>query len=360
MNWKRTAIKAALSALLVLLIQEVYDSFEARIESPRPPPQSVALTCVTAGLPDLAVLCKAIPSPSKIQGGYIDFGDGLPHSMIGRTLTDSSEGKISSGKQLSVEQDTAEDGSDAVIRFYRKYKEPGAYRVNLVVIGEDGSYAGANHDVMVSRSEELEDDFRVTRVKVVAISEDAQEQPIEVPVAYRLSVHNLIYYEDRSYTVTVNPDPNWVLSRCEPFEESSSRFASRPKSPTLSLSREIGEFKFELESSPFFSGSKDGYLYGTIRCSQVPEHTVKSTQTESEFLVDQFGIIEIDLDAASNPMVVNAEAGNWELDIDGRTRPAHHWNQDYVYRQVRISLIDIPIIPPEVRRHKLYLRIERR
>lgn len=360
MKWKPTAKKAALSALMVLLIHELYDKLEARIESVPPPPLSVVLTCVTAGLPDLAVLCKFIPSQTEVQG-YIDFGDGRTHKTIHQAALAGSAAKPSLGKQLSVEQDTAEGGWDPAVRLYWEYKEPGSYRVNLVLIGEDGSYTGAHQDVRVSRSEELEDEFRVRYMKVTAIGDDAKEQPKEVPVAYRLSVHNLIFYEERSYTVEVNPDPNWVLNDDCEFEKSSSRFASIAPDPNPKISRGVARFKFDLESSPFVSGSEDGYLYGTIKCKQLPEEAVNEVE-KSEFSVDRLGITEVDLDndSDSNPMVVNTKAGNWELNIDGTSLEQRPWNQDYVYGRVRIRLIDIPIIPPERRRQKLYLRIEPR
>ena len=363
MNRKRIAT-LVVSALLAASIDFVYHQISARLEAPRTPPPSVALTCVTAGLPDLAVVCKFNPWPSEIEGGFVDFGDGRPPLMLGSALTGGGD-KLPSEKQVATEQDLPDNDLGSVGPFYWKYRDPGSYRVNLVVTDKDGLRARDHQSVTVALSDELQDEINVQHVDIVAFQEsdksETLEQPLEKQVAYRLSVHNLIFYERRSYSVKVRPDPNWILTRCVPFEKSSSYLESRLRGLTDSMfSEQVAEFTFDLESSPFFSGSEDGYLYGTIKCWQIQEGNIATKlekELEPELPIDRFGIIERDLGDKGNPMVVSGN-GNWQLKIKGRNTGMRPWTEDYVHGQVRIRLVDPTLIPPEIRRDKLYLRIE--
>lgn len=362
------------SALLAGLVEmTVLMSFKG-LESP-PIPPSVALTCTTAGLPDLAIVCKVTPWTSdreEIRKWSIDFGDGRQPG---------GADKLSSGNSDATEQDQPDEDLGSDRSFYWKYRDAGSYRVSVRVTDKNGMSARDIQDVTVALSEKLQDEINVQRVKIMAFKEQDEseqdeseqkglEQSKEVPVAYRLGVHNFIFYEERAYKVEVKPDSNWRLTKCEEFERSSSRFVSyknRPNPGTPEITEEgVAIFKFNLESSPFFSGSDDGYLYGTIRCWQIHEGNIEAEidkELESEFPIDRLGIIEVDLGGESNPISVSGrreeeQIGGWELRLDGRNTYFLPWPTEYVHDRVRITPLDIPLIPLDIRRHKLYLRVE--
>lgn len=314
------------------------------VEIVRPPPLPplVALSCTTSGLPDLAVVCQLRLSQSTALGTRIDFGDGR---------------SVDLGGQVRDDQDAQDSDTSPPTSIYHKYSEPGPYRINVLVRGDRGTQAQAHQDVRVSYSDELDREIQLTALEVIAYGNDERSAPLKVPVNYRLGVHNLIFYEQKTYTVRFTPSPGWVIRKCDDLEVTDKYFFLWGN---LKYTQTEGTYRFELQSSPFFSGSEDGYLYANIPCIEYPEEVVKRAEIESVLPIKRYGVIEATL-GNTNPMVAySTHEGDWKAKFSrGSNTPTDaRWSEPIKYRGVRLTLIDPPLIPADVRRNRVYLRIE--
>ena len=307
------------------------------------PPPLVALSCTTAGLPDLAVVCQLSLSQSTARETLIDFGD---------------RRSVRFGGQVRDDQDAQDSDTSPPTSIYHKYSEPGPYRINVLVIGDRGTQAQAHQDVRVSYSDELDREIQLTALEVIAYGDDEKSAPLRVPVNYRLGVHNLIYYEQKTYTVRFTPSPGWIIRNCDDDLEVTDEYFFL--GGNLNYTQTGGTYKFELQSSPFFSGSEDGYLYATIPCTEYLEEGVKSAKIKSALPIKRYGVIEATL-GNTNPMVADSNhEGDWKVKFSrGSNTPTDaKWSEPIKYGGVRLTLVDPPLIPADVRRNRVYLRIE--
>ena len=310
---------------------------------PPPLPPLVVLSCTTSGLPDLAVVCQLRLSQSTTRRRVIYFGDGE---------------SVDLGGQARDDQDAQDSDTSPPTSIYHKYREPGPYRISVLVTGDHGIPVEDHQDVTVSYSDELEREIRLTDLEVIAYGDEKRSAPLKVPVNYRLGVHNLIFYEQKTYTVRFTPSPGWVIRECDDALEVTDEYFFLWGN--LNYTQTGGTYKFELQSSPFFSGSEDGYLYANISCIEYPEEVVKRAGIESALPIKRYGIIEAAL-GNTNPMVAyTSHEGDWKVKFSrGSNTPTDaKWSEPIKYGGVRLTLVDPPLIPADVRRNRVYLRIE--
>lgn len=332
----------AFTVVLGLLLKGLQVS---QLLQPPPVPPVAVLSCTTAGLPDLAVVCSVGPSQSTIATTTINFGDGRSVDL-GRQVYDAQESQDAQRHQ-------------SFTSVYQKYRDPGLYRINLVVKGDDGIMARDHQDVRVFYSDELEREIRLTDLEVTAYGDDERSVPLNVPVNARLGIHNLIFYEQRRYTVPFAPSPGWIIRDCDDDLEVTDKYFFL--GGKLTHAKTEGTYRFTLQSSPFFSGSEDGYLYANISCLEYPREVVKSAKLESDLSIKRYGIIEATL-GSSNPMVAytsHEQPGDWQVKFSGVKAPTTaRWSDPIKYRGFRLTLVDLPLVPADTRRNRVYLRIE--
>ena len=325
--------------------------------SSSPPPLAV-LTCMTAGLPDLTVVCDA--QGFDFNNGRVNFGDGRPEMKF--------QGAKASDETAKASDETAKAVSSK--RFFWRYRNPGQYRVNLVVTGKAGS-GSAWQEVEVSRSDRLKKSIDVKKLAIKGrISSDIVKAKKEFDVARKLSAHRIFGDSWKSYSIVFQADPEWVfdVDGCT-FRKTSSRFADyeylkstspEKKDHVIVLADEDEDrvtFEFELESSSFFRGSEDGWLYGTLECTQIASMsgTIES-ESEKPFSIERYGIHEVNLkrNEAENPVLFKEDA-----EVEWQMSESRKKLGDIVrIGEDNISLVDIPIIPREERRFNAYLKIE--
>ena len=319
---------------------------------PPPVPPVAVLSCTTSGLPDLAVVCYVGPSQSTIVATTINFGDGRSVPLRRQVYDD--------------QEDQGAQRHQSVTSVYQKYREPGLYRINLVVTDDDGIMAEDHQDVRVSYSDELEREIRLIDLEVTAYGDDERSVPLNVPVNARLGIHNLIFYEQRRYTVPFAPSPGWVIRDCDKDLQVTDKYFFL--GGNLEYTETEGTYIFSLQSSPFFSGSEDGYLYANISCREYPEEVVKSATIKAEQSIRRYGIIEVAL-GNSNPMVGTSheaddmtsdeQLGDWKVKFSGDKAPiTAKWSEPIKYRGFRLTLVDLSPVPAHVRRNRAYVRIE--
>lgn len=345
---KSHAYIGAFTVVLGLLLKGLQVS--QLLQPPPVPPPVAVLSCTTSGLPDLAVACSVGPSQSTTATTTINFGDGRSVDL-GRQVYDAQEGQDAQRHQ-------------SFTSVYQKYRDPGLYRINLVVTGDDGFMAKDHQDVRVSYSDKLECAIRLTDLDVTAYGDDERSVPLNVPVNARLGIHNLIFYEQRRFTVPFAPSAEWIIRDCDDdLEVTDKHFFLGGK---LTHTKTEGAYVFTLQSSPFFSGSEDGYLYANISCVEYPQEVVKSAKLESELSITRYGVIEARL-GNSNPMVAytsqkEEDPGDWKVKFSGhKAHFSASWSEPIKYRGFRLTLVDpvdLPLIPASKRRNRVYLRIE--
>lgn len=301
----------------------------------RPPTPTGVLECMTAGLPDLTVVCSV--EGFNFSNGTVDFGDRRP-------------------KKEFQNVEASEDPNDAVSFFWR-YREPGSYRVNMVVKGESGSDNVAQ-TVEVSRSDKLKNSISVEKLSITGrlVSEIVRKKKV-FSVSRRLS--RGFFRESRSrYRIRFEPETGWsfAVDGCK-FQRINSQFYEYQR---ISTQKDRGIFEFVLENSSIFSGFEDGWLYGTIECEQISTSEGGTIESESaeKFSIDRYGIHEVALNGekAENPVLFGENADvEWQM-LGNRKNLG-----DVVrLKEIDVSLVDIPIIPLEERRYKAYLKIEPR
>ena len=325
---------AALAASLVALYFAIVNHF-------RPPPPTGILECMTTGLPDLTVVCSV--EGFNFSNGTVDFGDGRP-------------------KKEFQNAETSEEPNDAVSFFWR-YREPGSYRVNLVVTGESGS-DNANQGVEVSRSDKLKNSISFEKLSITGriVSEIVRKKKV-FSVSRRLS--RGFFRESRSrYRIRFEPETGWsfAIDGCK-FQRIDSQFYEYQR---ISTQKDRGIFEFVLENSSIFRGFEDGWLYGTIECEQVSTNeggTIESESTE-KIAIDRYGIHEVALNSekADNPVLFGKDAEvEWALVVVGGDEHRRKHPDGVVrLKEINVSLVDIPIIHLEERRFMAYLKIEPR
>lgn len=340
----------ALSLVVVL-----YSIYDAARRGTQPNPPSAVLTCITAGLPDLAIVCDIQASPASTHGWYINFGDGGPAIRSKRSDTTPSDPDVSEQDSTSPEPE----------RLHHAYEEPGSYRVNLVVIGKGGQ-ANVWQDLTVSHSNKLERRITASNLVITAFEEigtEGQESrlPHETLFSRRLSRHNFIGDARQSYSIPFEPDTGWLFREtdCE-FESLDEQFAYNGKFNFDKGSRK-GYFRFDLESSSFFRGSEDGWLYGKIKCDQYRDAAVETVSLMGILdHLDRYGIHEVNLGESNNPIPaspISLDRVDWKVELDGR-RYSKKGTESILHRGFRIRLEDVPFIPLEIRLNKAYLRVE--
>ena len=305
-----------------------------------PPPPTGILECMTTGLPDLTVVCSV--EGFNFSNGTVDFGDGRP-------------------KKEFQNAEMSEESNDAVSFFWR-YREPGSYRVNLVVTGESGS-DNASQDVEVLHSKKLRESINVEELSITGriVSEIVRKKKV-FSVSRRLS--RGFFRESRSrYRIRFEPEAGWsfAIDGCR-FQRIDSQFYEYQR---ISTQKDRGIFEFVLENSSIFSGFEDGWLYGTIECEQVSTNeggTIESESTE-KIAIDRYGIHEVALNSekADNPVLFGKDAEvEWLVVVGGDEHRRKHPDGVVRLKEINVSLVDIPIIPLEERRFMAYLKIEPR
>ena len=308
---------------------------------------------MTAGLPNLTVVCDV--QGFDFSNGTVDFGDGKP----------AREFRSAEKKPDDAEPD---EDKDAVppFRFFHRYQNQGAYRVNLVVTGESGSNNAWQMVTVLrhGRVRKPSPPYRLNPITVdnLEITENTGklvERTKKFQVAQRLSKHGIFMDSRKSYTLNLKPDGGWKFEEnsCA-FQKTSQQFADYNKSK-IPMKEKSGEFRFALESSSFLRGFEDGWLYGVIECTQW--RTVgEEIKTESgQFTIHRYGIHEVDLKKTETPIRFGKDSKiTWHIKAKNLKDGYRNLGSDVEIEGAAVSLVDIPIIPLEERPLKVYLRVE--
>lgn len=318
------------------------------------------LKCVSAGLPDLSVVCRN-DSAELGTAAYIDFGDG------------SGWRKFPTGDGGDNEADASKEGGQG---FFFRYDAPGTYEIKLRVCWEYDdrttlcpSPPRSDQDdtkLKVAHSKNLPKPLKPETLEITSYSGEPRLVPMRKSFFRRLSEHRIIGDSSRKYSIPISSEEGWHFSGNCKFTNVDSQFARYgravfgPETPTQAT------FRFRLESSSFFRGFEDGWLSGYIECEQLPNTSVERhiSKDLNEMTIERYGVFEIDLSEEENPIYTNKDI-RWNIKFVDSESNRNRQNPGAIesssaveLSELKLSLTNIEYIPLEIRKNKAYIMVE--